>query len=73
MKKILFVTQKKLAHKKNEIVEMIHSNLIREFIQTFREFIQISAKATQIKINYRFKIIHSTESLKKEEKNKYES
>jgi hypothetical protein len=73
MKKILFVIQEKLAHKKNKIVEMISSNLTREFIQISREFIQISAKATRIKINYRLWNIHSTESLKEEEKKKYES
>jgi hypothetical protein len=73
MKKILLVTQEELAHKKNEIVEMINFNLNREFTQTSREFIQISAETTRIKVSYRLRDIHSTESLREEEKKKYES
>jgi hypothetical protein len=73
MKKILLVTQEELAHKKNEIVEMISFSLIREFTQTSREFTQNSAETTRIKISYRLRDIHSTEPLRKEEKKKYES
>jgi hypothetical protein len=73
MKKTLFVTQEELAHKKNEIVEMINFSLTREFTQTFREFTQISAETTRIKISYRLRDIHSIELLREEEKKKYES
>ncbi len=78
MKKTLLVTQEELAHKKNEIFEMISSNLTREFTQMFCEFIQISceftqisAKTTRVKISYRLKNIYSIEPLKEEEKKKY--
>jgi hypothetical protein len=80
MKKILLVTQEELAHKKNEIVEMISFSLIREFTQisreftqTSREFTQISAETTRIKVSYRLRDIHSVEFLREEEKKKYES
>jgi hypothetical protein len=68
MKKILLVTQEELAHKNNEIVEMINFSLIREFTQTSREFTQISAETTRIKVSYRLRDIHSIESLREKKR-----
>jgi hypothetical protein len=73
MKKILLVTQEELVHKKNEIAEMVSSNLTREFTQAPREFIQVPAEATRTKASYRPRGIHPAEPLRGEEKKEYES
>jgi hypothetical protein len=66
--KNLLLTQEDLAHKRNEIAELINVNRTREFTQAPTETTRETTRTS-----YRSRGIHPSESLKEENEKKYGS